>query len=118
MFKRQDLATVVLALVFSVGCGQSMTSGPSWTCNVSLTLVPSRIGSMSSQSGEGTGTGSSQAEALNAAYDTACAQLNLDGSTLAQCRAGQDFSVEGGSSGNIRLFSAVERSVDCSGSTG
>ncbi|MDE2773490.1 MAG: hypothetical protein OXI46_07270 [Gemmatimonadota bacterium] len=112
------LRSVLFALCAVVAC-ESMTASEAWTCGVMLTLVPSTFGSMSSPSGSGsgTGTGASEQEALQEALATACAQLSLDGSTLAQCQAGQDFNVEGGGQGNIRLLSAVERSVQCQGSS-
>lgn len=88
-------------------------------CSVALTLAPSTFGSMSSPSGSGSGTGrgASREEALAEALATACARLNLDSATLAECRAGEDFSVEGGGQGNMRLFSAVDRSEQCSATT-
>ncbi len=112
------LRSALFALCAVVAC-ESMAASAGWMCSVTLTLVPSTIGSMSSPSGSGsgTGTGASQEEALREALSAACAQLNLDGSTLAQCRAGEDFSVEGGGQGNVRLFSAVERSVRCEGTS-
>jgi len=112
------LRSALLALCAVVAC-ETMMGSEAWMCSVTLTLVPSTFGSMSSPSGSGngTGTGASREEALREALAAACAQLNLDGSTLAQCRAGEDFSVEGGGQGNIRLFSAVERSVRCEGTS-
>ncbi|MDE2863625.1 MAG: hypothetical protein OXR05_00855 [Gemmatimonadota bacterium] len=113
-----NLRSVLFALSAAVAC-ESIVASEAWMCSVTLTLVPSTFGSMSSPSGSGSGTGSgeSREEALREALATACAQLNLGASTLAQCRAGEDFSVEGGGQGNIRLFSAVERSVRCDGSS-
>ncbi|MCY3603568.1 MAG: hypothetical protein OXH12_10875 [Chloroflexi bacterium] len=112
------LRSALLALCAVVAC-ETMVGSEAWMCSVTLTLVPSTFGSMSSPSGSGNGTGAgaSREEALREALAAACAQLNLDGSTLAQCRAGEDFSVEGGGQGNIRLFSAVERSVRCEGTS-
>lgn len=114
----KKLRSALLALCAAVAC-ESMTASEQWMCSVMLTLVPSTVGSMSSPSGSGrgTGTGASRDEALQEALATACAQLNLDGPTSDQCRSGADFSVEGGGQGNIRLFSAVERSVQCQGSS-
>lgn len=108
-----------LFTLFAIVACESMVAGEAWMCDVTLTLVPSTFGSMSSPSGSGsgTGTGGSREEALQEALATACAQLNLGSATLAQCRAGEDFSVEGGGQDNIRLFSAVERSVRCEGSS-
>ena len=105
-----------LAVCLASACGGATDVAEAlWTCEVSLTLVPSTIGSMSSPSGSGmgTGTGATQDQALQQAYAAACSQLSLDAATASQCREGRDFSVEGGGSGNIRLFSAVERSVNC-----
>jgi len=112
------LRSALLALCAAVAC-ESITASEAWMCSVTLTLVPSTFGSMSSPSGSGngTGTGESREEALREALAAACAQLNLDSATLAECRAGEDFSVEGGGQGNIRLFSAVERSVRCEGTS-
>lgn len=116
--KRRELRSkaVVLAVCLASACGGATDIAEAlWTCEVSLTLVPSTVGSMSSPSGSGmgTGTGATQQEALQQAYAAACSQLPLDGPTASQCQGGQDFSVEGGGSGNIRLFSAAERSVSC-----
>lgn len=112
------LRSALLALCAAVAC-ESITASEAWMCSVTLTLVPSTFGSMSSPSGSGngTGTGESREDALREALTAACAQLNLDSATLAECRAGEDFSVEGGGQGNIRLFSAVERSVRCEGTS-
>ena len=113
------LRSVLFVLWAVVACESMAASEAGWMCSVTLTLVPSTFGSMSSPSGSGsgTGTGASREEALGEALAAVCAQLNLDASTLAQCRAGEDFSVEGGGQGNVRLFSAVERSVRCEGSS-
>ena len=83
---------------------------------VTLTLVPSTFGSRSSPSGTATGigTGPTQEEARLAALVQACGRLNLDSATEQTCRSGGNFQVEDGSSGNVRLFSAVERSESCS----
>lgn len=108
--------TALLAACLASACGgDDGVSEVFWTCEVALTLVPSTLGSMSSPtgSGRGTGTGATRDEALEQAYGTACSQLNLDSETANLCRQGRDFSVEGGGSGNIRLFSGVERSVSC-----
>jgi len=112
------LRSALLALCAAVAC-ESITASEAWMCSVTLTLVPSTFGSMSSPSGSGngTGTGESREDALREALAAACAQLNLDSATLAECRGGEDFSVEGGGQGNVRLFSAVERSVRCEGTS-
>jgi hypothetical protein len=70
---------------------------------VTLTLVPSTIGSVSSPSGSGSGsgTGDTRQAALDQAYRAACSQLGLDNATRSACEQGQDFQVEGGSQGNI-----------------
>ena len=57
------------------------------------------------------GTGGSREAALSSAYGRACAQLPLSDAEALSCRNGEDFNVEGGGEGNIRLFSAVSRSV-------
>ncbi len=84
-----NLRSVLFALSAAVAC-ESIVASEAWMCSVTLTLVPSTFGSMSSPSGSGSGTGSgeSREEALREALATACAQLNLGASTLAQCRAG------------------------------
>ena len=116
--RRQRLTTMLALLglwvVPTCGGGPSSPSA-AWTCDVTLTLVPSTFGSLSSPSGvgRGTGTGSTRDEAQSSAYGQACGQLNLDSATAALCRAGDDFRVGGGGSGNIHLFSAVQRSVSC-----
>lgn len=109
--------SVLLAIGLSACDGGP--SSPSVSCEVTLTLVPSRFNNLSSPTGtgRGTGTGTTRDEAMQAALAQACGQLNLDSATAAQCRSGADFRVEGGSSGNIRLFSAVERSVSCTTSS-
>ena len=78
-------------------------------------LVPSHLGNLSSPSGSGSGTGSGETQelALEQAYGQACAQLPLDDATARLCRQGDDFSVEGGGTGNIRLFSRVDRDISC-----
>ena len=83
---------------------------------MTLTLVPSRIGNLSSPSGSGSGTGKggSQEEALREALKTACSQLNLDSATRSQCESGQNFQVSVSSNG-ITLGSVVERSQRCGG---
>lgn len=110
-------AVLVLLGLSAISACDGSPSSPSaaWTCDVTLNLVPSTFGSRSSPSGSGSGsgTGATRDEALSGAYAQACAQLNLDSATEARCRAGDDFQVEGGGAGNIRLFSAVERSVSC-----
>lgn len=120
--RRRVMPTVPTAVLALLGlwavpaCDDGpLSPSANWTCDVTLTLAPSRFGSLSSPSGSGrgTGTGGTRDQALSAAYAQACAQLNLDNATAARCRAGDDFQVEGGSSGNVRLFSAVERSVSC-----
>ena len=111
------LRSTLLALCAVAAC-DSITGGETWMCTVTLTLVPSTFGSMSSPSGSGsgTGTGASRAEAEGEALAAACAQLNLDSATLAQCRAGADFSLVGGQD-NIVLISGVQRSVKCEGAS-
>ena len=86
------------------------------TCDVELTLVPSRLGNLSSPSGSGRGSGSGETQelALERAYGQACAQLPLDDATARLCRQGDDFNVEGGGTGNIRLISGVDRKYSCS----
>ena len=123
--KKSSLRTVLTAALTLLGlwaiaaCGLSPSSpSTAWTCDVTLNLVPSTFGSLSSPSGSGSGsgTGSTEAEALSGAYAQACAQLNLDSSTEARCRAGGDFQVVGGA-GNIVLVSGVQRSVNCQSSS-
>ena len=102
--------------VLAPACDDNPTSpSGTWRCTVTLTLVPSRVGSRSSPSGTatGTGTGATASAATSAALSQACQGLDLDAATEQACKAGQDFQVEGGSSGNLRLFSAVDRSTSC-----
>ncbi len=109
----------VFALFFAFACGKDNGTGlSSFQCEVTLTLVPSRLGSLSSPSGTGRGTGSgaTQQEALNAAYRAACAQLDLSSDLRSTCESGRDFQVAV-SSGGVTLASVVERSQRCSGST-
>ena len=114
---RGVLATVALGSAFAIAGCDGSPSSPSggWSCDVTLTLVSSTVGSATSPSGSGRGSGSgaTRDQALSSAYAEACGQLDLDTATAASCRDGEDFRVEGGSSGNLRLFSAVERSVSC-----
>lgn len=110
---------VLMVLCFAYACGKDNASGSSsWSCDITLTLVPSTIGGISSPTGSGTGngTGATQEEALRAALKTACSQLNLDSDTRSLCESGQDFVV-GVTSGGITLGSAVERSQSCSSSS-
>ena len=86
--------TLLLTACLLTACGgDTGTSEVMWTCEVTLTLVPSRVGSMSSPSGSGrgTGTGATRDEALQQAYGAACSQLNLDSETANLCRQGRDF---------------------------
>ena len=116
MPRRFGFMTTLLALVACGGGDLGDPSAGAWECTVSLTLEPATFGDLSSPSGSGTGTGqgASRESALSAAYGQACAQLPISGATLQACRNGEDFTVEGGGTGNIRLFSAVSRRVSCS----
>ena len=111
---------VLMVLCFAYACGKDNSSGSSsWTCDVTLTLVPTTInGTPVSPTGSGTGsgTGATQEEALRAALKTACSQLNLSSDVRNQCESGQDFVV-GVTSGGITSASAVDRSQSCSGSS-
>ena len=124
--------TVLIVLCFAYACGKDNASGSSsWSCDVTLTLVPSTLGNVSSPSGSGSGsgTGATQEEALRAALKIACSQLNLESDVRSQCESGQDFgvavsaeSVQGSgvtvsAGGGITLVSAVDRSQSCSGSS-
>lgn len=109
----------LIVMYFSYACGKDNGAGSSsYQCEVTLTLVPSRIGSLSSPSGTGRGTGSgaTQQEALAAALGTACSQLNLSSDLRRRCESGQDFGVSVTSNG-VTLVSEVERSQRCSGTT-
>ena len=110
------LGISVFILYFAYACGRDNGAGSSsYQCEVTLTLVPARIGDLSSPSGtgRGTGTGATQQEALTAALKTACSQLNLSSDLRSRCEAGQDFGVAVTSNG-VTLVSAVERSQRCS----
>ena len=108
------IALLISFIIFSA-CDTGSESDQVWMCEVSLTLVPSRLGNLSSPSGSGRGTGAGETQelALNQAYQQACSQLQLDSDTARLCRQGDSFSVEGGGTGNVRLFSGVERDVQC-----
>ena len=113
------LGISLIVMYSAYACGKDdVTGSSSFQCEVTLTLVPSRIGDLSSPSGSGrgTGNGATQQEALTAAYRAACAQLNLSSDLRSRCEAKQDFGVAV-TSGNITVVSAVERSQRCSGST-
>lgn len=108
---------VLMVMCFAYACGKDNASGSSeWSCDVTLTLVPSTLGNVSSPSGSGSGSGrgTTQQEALSAALKTACSQLNLESDVRSQCESGQDFEVAV-TSGGITLASAVDRSQSCSG---
>ncbi|MDE3000878.1 MAG: hypothetical protein OXU79_17520 [Gemmatimonadota bacterium] len=109
----------LLVMHFAYACGKDNGAGSgSYQCEVTLTLVPSRIGNLSSPSGtgQGTGEGGTQQEALTAAYKSACSQLNLSSDVRSRCETGQDFGVAVTSNG-VTLVSAVNRSQRCSGSS-
>ncbi len=122
---RRDLTAIFKASIYvlmtglviyvALSCGNDDGAGSkSWQCEVTLTLVPSRMGDLSSPSGSGTGTGSgaTEEEAMRAALQTACSQLNLSGEAKTRCESGQDFDVAV-SFGGITLASVVNRSVQC-----
>ena len=109
------LGISLFALFFAYACGKDNGTGSSsYQCQVTLTLVPSQIGSLSSPSGtgRGTGTGTTQQEALTAAYRAACSQLNLSSDLRRRCESGQNLGVAVTSDG-VTLVSAVERSQQC-----
>ncbi len=84
------LGISLFIMYFAYACGKDNGTGSgSYQCEVTLTLVPSRIGNLSSPSGrgQGTGTGATQQEALSAAYRAACAQLNLSSDLRRQCES-------------------------------
>ena len=113
------LGTSLIVMYFAYARGKDDVAGPSsFRCDVTLTLVPSRIGDLRSPSGtgRGTGAGATEQEALNAAYRSACSQLNLSSDLRSRCESGQDFGVAVTSNG-VTLVSVVERSQRCSGST-
>ena len=124
------VGAILMVLCFAYACGKDNASGSSsWSCDVTLTLVPSTLGNVSSPSGSGSGsgTGATQEEALRAALKIACSQLNLDSDTRSRCESGQDFGVAVtaeniqspgvtvSAGGGITLVSAVDRSQSCSG---
>lgn len=109
---------ILMVMCFAYACGKDNASGSNaWSCDVTLTLVPSTLGNVSSPSGSGSGsgTGTTQEEALRAALKIACSQLNLDSDLRSQCESGQDFGVAVSANGGITLVSAVDRSQSCSG---
>lgn len=116
---RAMLGISLFALFFVYACGKDNGTGSSsYQCEVTLTLVPSRIGNLSSPSGigRGTGMGATQQEAVSAAYRAACSQLNLSSDLRRTCESGRNFGVAVTTNG-VTLVSAVERSQQCSGST-
>ena len=122
LYKQKGIAVafgaILMVLCFAYACGKDNASGSSsWSCDVTLTLVPSTLGNVSSPSGSGSGsgTGATQEEALRAALKTACSQLNLDSGERSRCESGQDFGVAVSAGGGITLVSAVDRSQSCSG---
>lgn len=73
--------TTLIALVLAlVACGEMTPAG--WQCDVTVT--------MDSRTASGSGSGSTQQEALDAALANACAQLGLSGNALSLCQAGQN----------------------------
>ena len=113
------LGISLIVMYFAYACGKDdVTGSSSFQCEVTLTLVPSRIGDLSSPSGtgRGTGAGATEQEALSAAYRSACSQLNLSSDLRSRCESGQDFGVAVTSNG-VTLVSVVDRSQRCSGST-
>jgi len=69
-----------MILCFASACGKDNASGSNaWSCDVTLTLMPSTLGNVSSPSGSGSGsgTGATQEEALRAALKTKSRVLNL-----------------------------------------
>lgn len=86
-FQAVFFGAILMVLCFAYACGKDNASGSNaWSCDVTLTLVPSTMGNVSSPSGSGSGsgTGTTQEEALRAALKIACSQLNLDSDLRSQ----------------------------------
>ncbi len=107
----------IVALILFAGCG-TVTDSTTWYCEITLSLVGSTIGNLSSPSGTGTGTGRGETmqEAQNQALNGACTQLiaEISGSDLLldACKEGRDIEVQE-QFGNLSLVSVLNRSEDC-----
>ena len=115
VFPKAMLIVASILAATLVACEDEVSGASSWTCDVTLTLVPSGFGDQRSPegSGSGSGMGVTRQEALAGALASACSQLPLSSSEAEMCRAGEDFTVAGEGSGNVRPSSAVDRSVRC-----
>lgn len=111
------LCAFCLAATVAVSCGGDNGAGSlSYSCDATVELTPSRIGSVTTPGGRGTGSGSgsSQAEALGEALKVACSKLDLDAENRRKCENNQEFGVTV-RSGNITLVSPGAVSWDCRG---
>ncbi len=79
---RFRLAATLIVLVLAVAACAEVTGASGWQCDVTVT--------MDNRTASGSGMGSTQQEALDAALAAACAQLGLSGDALSRCEAGQN----------------------------
>ncbi|MXX54552.1 MAG: hypothetical protein F4X11_10395 [Acidobacteria bacterium] len=77
---RVRLRGAVIAFVLAVAACAEITGASAWQCDVTL--------SMDNRTASGSGSGSTQQEALDEALSTACARLGLAGAALSRCEAG------------------------------
>ena len=75
-------ATTLIALVLAIAACGDVTDAAGWQCDVTV--------AMGNRTASGSGSGSTQQEALDAALANACAQLGLSGNALSLCQAGQN----------------------------
>ena len=74
------ITLLTLTLVVA-GCSE-LTGESGWRCDVIL--------EMDNRTASGSGTGSTQQEALDEARSAACVQFGLSGEGLSRCQAGQN----------------------------
>lgn len=80
--RRIRIWVTLLTLVLAAAACAEITGASTWQCDVTLT--------MDNRTASGSGSGSTQQEALHAARSAACAQLGLSGNALSLCEAGQN----------------------------
>lgn len=79
---RVRLQGTLIGLVLAVAACAEITGASAWQCDVTL--------SMDSRTASGSGSGSTQQEALDEALSATCARLGLTGEALSRCEAGQN----------------------------
>ena len=109
------LSLIALCFAITASCGRGLGS-PSYTCDATVELIPSRFGNLFSPGGRGSGSGSggSQSEALAEALKVACSKLNLDPENRRKCENNEDFGVSI-TEGRVTLVSPGAVSWDCEG---